>query len=586
MKELFKIACGKRQYLTLFAFSMVASLFFTFAGQLEMFALGVITKVDGNKKTGFINEILASINNSFPIESNIKYLIFALIFVALFKAVTLFCYRFGAKLLSIRVSRDMRQSYFEHLQSLPMSFYQDHNIGSLSSRVVNDAMMIADGINSMLINYLQTPFALITTLGLCFVISWKLSLAVFFGLPLLVLPIIFLARRIKRIAKQIQKKQETFASVLIEFLAGIQTIKIFNMEDFSLRKYTADNNQMANLEIRSARYDISSRPILHTIGIFCLVAALLFGLYGLDLPLEDVLFYCGLLITVYEPIKKFAEENGRIQRGIAATERMQEIMKLQPKADERKENLSFTDFAHDIVFDGVSFGYKSHPVLRDLSFRIPKGKTCAIVGPTGSGKSTIAQLLVRLYDVQEGKILVDGKNISDYSVESIREKIGFVPQRSFLFFDTVSENIRFGRPFSEQDAYDAARQAHANEFIEKLPEGYNTLLAEAGKSLSGGQQQRIAIARAFIKKAPILIMDEATSSLDAVSEEQIKLALEEVRGKTTQIIIAHRLSTIEKADHIIYIDKGKKIAEGTKEELFRECPAFRRMWELLQTSRE
>ncbi len=586
MKELFKIACGKRQYLTLFAFSMVASLLFTFAGQLEMFSLGVITKVDTNKKSGFINEILDYVNKAFPIEENVKYLIIALIFVALFKAATLFCYRFGAKLLAIRVSRDMRQSYFEHLQSLPMSFYQDHNIGSLSSRVVNDAMMIADGINSMLINYLQTPFALITTLGLCFMISWKLSLAVFFGFPLLVLPIVFLARRIKRIAKQIQKKQETFASVLIEFLAGIQTIKIFNMEDFSLRKYTLDNNQMAHLETRSARYDIASRPILHTIGIFCLIAALLFGLYGLGLPLEDMLFYCGLLTTVYEPIKKFAEENGRIQRGIAASERMQEIMKLQPKSEEKQQKHTFSDFTHDIVFDNVTFGYKSHPVLQDLSFRIPKGKTCAIVGPTGAGKSTIAQLLVRLYDVQKGKILVDGQDIASYSVESVREKIGFVPQRAFLFFDTVAENIRFGRPFSEEEAIQAARQAHANEFIEKLPEGYNTLLAETGKSLSGGQQQRIAIARAFIKKAPILIMDEATSSLDAVSEEQIKLALEEVRGKTTQIIIAHRLSTIEKADHIIYIDKGQKIAEGTKDELFEGCEAFRKMWELLHLNRE
>ena len=581
MKQLFKIACGKSHYLSLFAFSMVASLLYTFAGQLEMFSLGVITNVSNDKKGGFINDVLAWVNEAFPIQNNVKYLIIALICVALFKAATLFAYRFGAKVLSIRVSRDMRQSYFEHLQSLPMSFYQEHNIGALSSRVVNDAMMIADGINSMLINYLQTPFALITTLAICFTISWQLSLAVFFGLPALVLPIVFLARRIKRIAKKIQKKQETFASVLIEFLAGIQTIKIFNMEDFSLKKYSADNEQMANLEIRSARYDIASRPILHTIGIFCLVAALLFGLYGLALPLPDVLFYCGLLTTVYEPIKKFAEENGRIQRGIAASERMEEVVSFQPLSHDEQKKPSITGFSEDIVFDNVTFGYKSHPVLQGLSFRIPKGKTCAIVGPTGAGKSTIAQLLVRLYDVTEGAILLDGKNITNYSVESLREQIGYVPQKAFLFFDTVAENISFGRPFSEQEVLLAAKQAHADEFITKLPEGYKTLLAETGKSLSGGQQQRIAIARAFIKKAPILIMDEATSSLDAVSEEQIKLALEEARGKTTQIIIAHRLSTIEKADHIIFVDKGQKVAEGTKEELLATCPAFKKMWDLL-----
>ncbi len=635
MRQLLKIACGKSHYVALFAFSMVASLLFTFAGQLEMFSLGVITKkgpdffelfspmennhlttansvnkdiltkrfdeidtsqkgvvtkeeaedfVSAHKKQGVVNKGVSYINKILPIETSVSYLIIALVFVALFKAITLFGYRFGTKLLAIKVSRDMRQSYFEHLQTLPMSFYQEHNIGSLSSRVVNDATMIADGINSMLINYLQTPFALVTTLTICFLVSWQLSLAVFIGFPALVLPIIFLARRIKRIAKQIQKRQEAFASVLVEFLSGIQTIKIFAMEDFSLKKYTEDNDLMAELEIKSARYDIASRPILHTIGIFCLVAALLFGLYGLKLPLHEVLFFCGLLTTVYEPIKKFAEENGRIQRGIAASERMGEVILLAPQALEKDGSIELKGFTEAISFNNVSFAYGNHWVLHDLSFTIPKGKTVAIVGPTGAGKSTIAQAIVRLYDVQKGSITIDGRDVREYTIRSLRDQIGFVPQRPFLFFDTIAENISFGRSYSKEQIVEAATQAHAAEFIEKQPDSYNTLLAEAGKTLSGGQQQRIAIARAFIKEAPILIMDEATSSLDAVSEEQIKLALSEVKGKATQIIIAHRLSTIEDADHIIYLERGRKIAEGTKEELFVSCPGFKRMWELLRAT--
>lgn len=632
MKRLLKIAASKSHYLSLFAFSTIASLLFTFAGQLEMFALGVITKkgpdffelfgpVNNNilsqtnevsksaldtrfkeidteekgvitkkgadefiakhKKDGLIAQVLASVNRLIPIETNVSYLILALIFVALFKAATLFCYRYGTTLLAINVSRDTRQAYFDHIQSLPMSFYQEHNIGSLSSRVVNDATMIADGINSMLINYLQTPFALLTTLAICFIISWQLSLAVFIGFPLLVIPIVFLAKRIKRIAKQIQKKQEAFASVLVEFLSGIQTIKIFAMEEFSLKKYTEHNEQMALLEKKSARYDISSRPILHTIGIFCLVAAMLIGLYGLNLPLYEVLFYCGLLTTVYEPIKKFAEENGRIQRGIAASERMGEVLLIEPQVADRDGAIDIQTFNESIEFQNVSFGYGETKVLRDVSFKVKKGQKVAIVGPTGAGKSTIVQLLVRLYDVQEGRILIDGTNIRDLTQRSLREIIGFVPQRPFLFFDTVGENISFGRPFSVGEIKEAARRAHAAEFIERLPHGYQTQLAEAGKSLSGGQQQRIAIARAFIKKTPILIMDEATSSLDATSEEQIKEALDEVRGETTQIIIAHRLSTIEDADLIIYLDHGKKLAEGTKDELLASCPPFKKMWELL-----
>jgi len=612
---------------------MIASLLFTFSGQLEMFSLGVITKkgpdffelfapldngvlapantvtktelidrfdaldennsgtvtkdeaeafIASHKKPGLINQVLNYINEVLPIEKNISYLIIALIFVALFKAITLFCWRFGTRLLSIRISQDLRQTYFEHIQTLPISFYQEHNIGSLASRVVTDATMIADGINSMLINYLQTPFALITTLTLCFLISWQLSLAVFVGLPLLVAPIVYLARKIKKISKQIQKKQEAFGSVLVEFLSGIQTIKIFAMESFSLKKYIEQNDAMAGLEKKSARYDVAARPILHTIGIFCLVTALLYGLYGLRLPLHEVLFYCGLLSTVYEPIKKFAEENGRIQRGVAASERMNEVLAVSPHEPHEKNLVEITTFSNAIEFDHVFFSYGEKMVLKDVSFQIKKGMQVAICGPTGAGKSTIVQLLPRLYDIHEGEIRIDGVSIDRYSPVSMRNLLGFVPQKPFLFFDTVAENISFGRPYSRGDVIEAAKKAHAHEFIEKLAHGYDTILLEAGKSLSGGQQQRLAIARAFIKKAPILVMDEATSSLDAVSEEQIKLALRETKGKITQIIIAHRLSTIEDADLIIYIDQGKKIAEGTKDTLLKECEPFRKMWYLLQ----
>ncbi len=633
MNRLFKTALAKPKYIALLAVCIFASLLFTLAGQLEMFALGVITKkgpdffelfaqekngtlipthavqkeflqerfdaidhdhtgvvtrdsaeqfLQAHKEAGVIHTGLASINKLFPIDKSVWNLVLALIFVALFKAITLFAYRFGTKLMAIRISRDLRQNYFEHIQSLPISFYQEHNIGSLSSRAVNDAYMIADAINSMLVNYLQTPFAFVTTFALCFFVSWKLSIAVFFGFPLLIVPILFLARRVKRLSKQIQKKQEAFASVLIEFLSGIQTIKLFAMEEFSLRKYREQNDQMATLERRSARYDLSARPVLHTIGIFCLVTALLFGLYGLHLPLHEVLFYCGLLSCVYEPIKKFAEENARIQRGIAACERMFEVLDLEPHINDTDGAIEFTQLHSEIEFDNVFFRYDTEWVLRGVSFTAKKGETIAVVGPTGAGKSTIALLIPRLYDIQKGQIRIDGKSVSAYTQKSLREKIAFVPQKPFLFFDTVSENIAFGRPYSQDAIREAAEQAHADEFITRLEKGYDTMLAEAGKSLSGGQQQRLAIARALVKKTPILIMDEATSSLDALSEAHIKQALKSLHGQTTQIIIAHRLSTIEDADKIIYIEKGVKIAEGTKDELLQSCPQFRAMWDLLR----
>lgn len=631
MRLLFQIALGHR-HRVLFICAVFFMIFFTFASQLEIVALGVITKKgpdffelfapmqDGKlqrkrevskqelearwdqldstqqgvitleeanhfltqyKGNNLVERVIQTLNRVIPINSSLAYLALFIVFVALLKAITLFGHRFTTRLIAIRVSKDLRQQYFEHIQSLPMEFYQQYNSGSLSSRVMGDAALIAEALNACLVNYLQTPFTVATTLALCFLASWQLSLITFLGFPLIVFPIFFLAKRVKRISKQIQKNQEVFASVLIDFLAGIQTVKVFAMEDFSLKKYKEQNEKMAQLEQKSARYDLSSRPIVHTIGMFFLATALLYGLYVLQMNVSDVLVYCGLLYIFYEPIKKFAEENTHIQRGIAAAERMHEVMSLKPQIQDEHGAFDFEDLTGSIEFKDVWFRYGQDWILRGLSFSIQRGETVALVGPTGSGKSTIVQLLPRLYDIQKGEICLNGRPITQYTQKSLREKMAFVPQRPFLFLDTVKENISFGRRFSVQQIEEAARKAYAEEFIIRLPQGYQTELAEAGKNLSGGQQQRLAIARALVKQAPILIMDEATSSLDAFSENQIKIALEQLGGQVTQIIIAHRLSTIENADKIIYLEQGRKVAEGTKEELLRVCPGFKQMWDMM-----
>lgn len=631
MGILFKTALCHRQHRLLVGLTLLSMIFFTFASQLEIMALGIITNkgpdffelfapieqgqlqrqtvvswediesrwpaIDKQQqgfvtvketsaylaqhKTGghLVETVIDYLNQLIPVSHSLKYLALFLVLVALLKAFTLFCHRYTSRLVAIRVSRDLRQAYFEHIQSLPLDFYQRHHIGSLSSRVVGDAAQIADALNACLVNYLQTPFTVLTTLTLCFLASWQLSLIIFFGFPCLVFPIIFLARRVKKISKQIQKNQEGFASVLIDFLAGIQTVKVFAMEEFSLKKYRQQNDKMAALEQKSARYDLSSRPIVHTIGMFFLATALLYGLYVLQMNVADVLVYCGLLYVFYEPIKKFAEENTHIQRGIAAAERMYEVMHLKPQIQDIDGALIFDCFEDKIEFDQVWFRYEQKWILKGVSFTVRKGEKVAIVGPTGSGKSSLIQLLPRLYEVEKGEIRVDGRPLEAYTQKSLRESMAFVPQKPFLFLDTVAENICFGRLFSQKAIEEAAQKAHAHTFIQQLPAGYQTELAEAGKNLSGGQQQRLAIARALIKKAPILILDEATSALDAMSELHIKSALKQLHGQMTQIIIAHRLSIIEDADKIIYLEEGEKIAEGTREELLQICPGFRRMWE-------
>lgn len=637
MKLLLKLAIRSRKHLSLFVVTLFTLLILTIASQLEMFALGVmsnsgsdfftlfgskkqeevlssnsvtfqevqdrwreidvqgkgeITKQDATaylakkKETNPLNWLMNVVRQKFDIHSSLATLVGMLVCVAIFKAVWLFASRYTTQLLAIRVSRDLRQYYFEHIQSLPMSFYQQYNIGTLSSRVVGDAQQISLSINSCLTNYLQSPFTILSSLFACFYISWKLSLVIFIGMPLIILPIVFFARRVKRVSRQLQHNQERFASVLIDYLAGIQTVKIFSMEGFSLSKYREQNNRMAVLEGKTAKYGLLTRPILHAITTLCLAIIVIFGLYILGMPVSQLLVFCGLLHLAYEPIKKFAEENANIQRGIVAAERMFEVLNIKPHIEDKDGALELTSFNDAIEFENVWFRYQGDWTLKNLSFKVKRGETVAIVGPTGAGKSTIVQLLPRLYDVEKGAIKIDGHPVTEYTQASLRESIAFVSQKPFLFCDTIAGNIAFGRDFPRDEIEEAARRAHAKEFIEELPDDYDTKLAEAGQNLSGGQQQRLAIARALVKKAPILILDEATSALDGISESKIKDAIAELHGEVTQIIIAHRLATIEHADRIIYLENGEKLAEGTRDELLKNCPPFRLMWEAMFRTKE
>jgi ABC-type multidrug transport system fused ATPase/permease subunit len=636
MRQLIQLAIRSRKHLSLLVATLLTLLALTVASQLEMFALGLmsnsgsdffalfsretdskvqtqnvvffedvqtnwgdidldhtgkITKKEAavylakKKDSNPLSWVIHKVKQKFAISDNLKILVCTLIGVAVFKAGWLFASRYTTQLLAIRVSRDLRQYYFEHIQSLPMSFYQQYNIGSLSSRVVGDAAQISLSINSCLTNYLQSPFTLFSSLVACFFISWKLSLVIFFGVPLIIIPIVFFARRVKRVSRQLQRNQERFASVLIDFLAGIQTVKIFSMESFSLRKYREQNDRMAVLESKTAKYGLLTRPILHAITTLCLASVVIFGLVTLGIPVSQLIVFCGLLHLAYEPVKKFAEENANIQRGVVAAERMFEVLNIRPHIEDKDGAVDLKGFEDKIEFENVWFRYQGDWVLKDLSFTIRKGETIAIVGPTGAGKSTIVQLLPRLYDVEKGEIRIDGISIRDYSQKSLRDNISFVSQKPFLFCDTVAANIAYGQDFPKEEIELAAKKAHADEFIVNLPEKYDTMLAEAGQNLSGGQQQRLAIARALVKDAPILILDEATSALDALSETRIKKAIAELHGEITQIIIAHRLATIENADRILYLEHGVKIAEGTRDELLESCLPFRLMWNEMFKSR-
>jgi ABC-type multidrug transport system fused ATPase/permease subunit len=632
MLLLIKAAVQNHKHYFLLFFTMIAMFLLTLSSQIEILAIGVIARTgpdffvlfadskednkdsvskeavdkkwseisDNNiitkkqashflasgKKHGLVYHVNAFLDEHFKLGKSLTRLALVVVIVAFFKAGALFAYRYFTQVVSIRVSRDLRQRCFEHVQGLSMNFYHEFDMSQISSRVAGDAGVVANSVNAFLINYVQTPFAILSTFCALLVISWKLTLVVFLGVPLIIVPVVYIARKVKTIAQSMATNHEQCTRILTESIYGIFTIKTFVMETFARKKFKENNYLSAKLEEKSARYGLAARPILHMISSIFFAAVILSGLYLFTVPPEDLLVFCGLLYVFYEPVKKFAEENIQIQRGLVAAERMFALFEEKPIIVDHKDAEALTTFNHAIEFKNVSFRYKEAWVLKDVSFTVPKGQIVAIVGPTGAGKSTIVSLLPRLYDVNEGTILIDGKPLQAYTQESLRKNIAFVPQKPFLFLDTIKENIAIGRTYNEQEILAAARNAHAEEFIVRMPGTYGMILQELGKNLSGGQQQRLAIARALATKAPILVMDEATSSLDAVSEEKIRDAILEMRGKLTQIIIAHRFSTIEHADKIIYIDHGKKIADGTKEELLATCPEFRKMWELMHLSAE
>lgn len=604
MKLLLKAAIYQKKYIPLVIASLLALMSLTLASSLEMFAVGILSgkgetllrSSQVGEKTTFLYSLQQRVYH-FKEMMHHKYLqgvdssewiflIGILVLIIALKAVTLFYSRFFTQVLSVNISKDLRERYFQHLQKLPMQFYEKYNIGMIASRVGTDASQIAISLNAFLTNYFHTPFRIGLALVVCFSMSWQLSLVIFMGIPLIVFPVIILTKKVKRITKELQKNQEKFTTVLIDFLAGIQTVKIFSMEAFTFKKYKEQNDHMAELEIKTARYDLLIRPILHTITIVCVLGIVFFGLYVLELTLSELLMFCGFLHQFYEPVKKFSEENAIIQKGCVAAERLFEVLLINPQDEKAHEGIQLHEFKDTIEFDHVWFKYEERWILKDVCFSIKKGETLAIVGATGAGKSTIVNLLPRLYDIQKGQIRIDGVSIQEYSKQSLRDALSFVPQKPFLFFDTVKANINFGNDFPQEQIEQAAQRAQAEEFIENMPKKYDTMLAEAGKNLSGGQQQRLAIARALVKKAPILILDEATSSLDAISEMCIKQAISSLHGSVTQIIIAHRLSTIEHADRILFLEKGELKGVGKKEDLLLSCKEFRLMWDTHFASKE
>jgi len=476
--------------------------------------------------------------------------------------------------IGFRIVTDLRNDLYRHILRQPLSFFTKHPTGILISRVTNDVTYLQGAVSEAVTSLLKDSF---TLAGLVFVIfwrDWKLAIIASLVFPLAVWPIAQFGRRMRRIAAESQVSMGDLISLLQETITGNRIVKAFGMEEHENRRFARENERQFRLTMKSVTVRAISSPLMEFLGGLGIAAIIFWGGYqvieGTSTPGTFFSFLAALLM-LYEPVKRLTNVNNTIQQGLAGAERIFQVLDTEPGIRNRPGAAELPPIREGISIEGVTFRYEEDPVLRDVSLKIRAGEAVAFVGMSGGGKTTLVNLIPRFYDVSEGRVAIDGTDIRDVTLESLRAQIGIVTQQTILFNDTVRGNIAYGDVRrSDGDVVRAAMAANAHDFIQRLPQGYDTVIGEQGVKLSGGERQRISIARALLKDAPILILDEATSSLDTESEIEVQDALEKLmRGRTT-LVIAHRLSTIRNADRIVALVDGRIVEEGTHESLLEK----------------
>jgi subfamily B ATP-binding cassette protein MsbA len=510
-----------------------------------------------------------------------------LVIVILFALKGLFGYGQAFLMASVgqRVIADLRERIYNHMQSLSLAFFTRHPTGVLIARITNDVAAVQGAVTDALTGLLRDFFTIVGLVGVVFYHNWRLAILAMVVFPLAVYPIVQFGRRLRAYSHRTQSTIGDLTSLLLETLSGVRIVKAFNMEDYERARFARENRKLLGILLKSVRIQAINHPLMETLGGLGIAAIVFYGGYsvikGTATPGTFFSFLAALLM-LYEPVKRLSNVNNTIQQGLAAASRIFEVLDTQPEITDSPGAVPLKQIVRGIEYQNVSFKYEDQWVLRDINLRICVGEKVAIVGASGAGKTTLVNLLPRFYDVTSGKILIDGIDIRQYTVQSLREKMAIVTQQTILFNDTVFNNISYGKlGMSKEKVIQAAEAANAHHFIRNLPKGYETGIGEQGVKLSGGERQRISIARAILKNAPVLILDEATSSLDSESEIEVQRALERLMEGRTTLVIAHRLSTIRKADRIVVIADGTIVEEGTHDELIEKDGEYRKLY-LLQ----
>ncbi|QMU64712.1 MAG: ATP-binding cassette domain-containing protein [Flavobacteriaceae bacterium] len=473
------------------------------------------------------------------------------------------------------VIKDLRNSIYEKIISLPISFFTEKRKGDVLSRITNDIHEVQWSFLSVLEMFVKQPLTIIFTLIAMLVISYELTLFIFVFIPVAVFIISYIGKKLRKDSDVVQKENGRFLSHVEETLTGLRIIKSFTGEKKFRNKFLASTGTLFKTMNRLMFKQKLASPLSEFLGVLVITVILWYGgkMVLIDGTITGGTFigFMALTYNILTPGKDISNAMYSIKRGNASAERILEVLETENTITDKEHAVIKTTFDKEIVFDTISFKYEDDYVLENFSLTIPKGKTVALVGQSGSGKSTVANLITRFYDVNEGGIFIDGVNIKDLSKKSLLGLMGVVTQDSILFNDSVLENIKLGKQnATKEEVMAASKIANAHEFVKDLPEEYLTNIGDSGNKLSGGQKQRLSIARAVLKNPPIMILDEATSALDTESEQLVQAALEKMMQNRTSLVIAHRLSTIQKADTIVVLKKGKIIEQGKHRELLEK----------------
>ena len=525
-----------------------------------------------------MNDRLKLFSNSLLLRdtaiSTVSAVCVALIVVFSAKNISLYIKNITLSIVQYRLIRDLRNKLYSHFHYLSLSYFNKNKSGELTAVLVNDIDNMRNSLSIMFQKLFVEPINIIILMSLLFIVSTKLALIALLIIPVSGIIIFGISHSIRRRSARSQAQLAGMTSMIAETIGSMRIVKAFATKGFEINRFAKETQKYYKLMIRRDRLRFVSSPVSETFG--ATIAALLLWVGARDvldiesISSEDFLRFILLLFSLFQPLKNLTNVVNELQNGLASADRVFAIMDIKSDIQDVDNAIKVKDLNSSLSFNDVSFAYgnKDEKVLNNINFKINKGEIFALVGPSGAGKSTLVDLIPRFYDTLSGSIKIDGKDIKDLELKSLRSLMGIVTQETFLFDDTVKANISYGvENISDDEIKDASKAANAHEFIKKLPDGYNTIIGERGVSLSGGQKQRIAIARAIVKNPPILILDEATSSLDSESEKHVQSAIENLMSERTVFVIAHRLSTVHNANKILVLENGQIVQEGKHDDL-------------------